>query len=232
MGAEAARHARAPGAEPFHPDVDHGRGVEVEDLAHDEAADDRDAERLPQFRAVAVTQGQGHRTEQGRHGGHHDRAETQQAGPVDRVLRARPGPALVLDREIDHEDGVLLHDADEQDDADERHDREIGARDEQGQDRAAAGRGQRGDDRERMDEALVQDAEHEIDGHQGGQDQEGLVGEGGLEGLRRALETAVDGGGDADPLQGGLDGAGGGGERGARGEIEGHGRARRTGPDG
>ena len=65
-------------------------------------------------------------------------------------------------------------------------------RDEQRKDRTAPGRGQRGDDRERMDEAFIQDAEHEIDGHQRSQNQEGLVGEGGLEYLRRALEAAMD----------------------------------------
>ena len=131
---------------------------------------------------------------------------------MDGVFRPRAGPAPVLDREVDHEDGVLLHDADEQDDANEGHNGEVRAREEQGENGAASGRGQGGDDRERVDETFIQNAEHEIDGHQGREDQEGLVGEGGLEGLRGALETPMDRAGDANPQEGVFDGAGGGGE--------------------
>ena len=43
-----------------------------------------------------------------------------------------------------------------------------------------------------MDVALVEDAEHEVDGEQRGQDEHGLAAERRLEGLRRALEAAVD----------------------------------------
>ena len=47
----------------------------------------------------------------------------------------------------------------------------------QRQQRADAGRGQRRQDRERVDEALVEHAQHDVDGDDGGQDQPGLAGE-------------------------------------------------------
>ena len=87
----------------------------------------------------------------------------------------------------------FLHDADEQDDADQRDDAELGVRDHQRQKRAHAGRGQRGDDGDGVDVALVEHAQHDVDGDQRGQDQERLVGQRGLEGRGRALEAGVDG---------------------------------------
>ena len=60
------------------------------------------------------------------------------------------------------------------------------------QQRADAGRRQRRENRDRMNVALVEHAEHDVDGEQRGQDQDRLVRERILEGLRGALETAVD----------------------------------------
>ena len=75
---------------------------------------------------------------------------------------------------------------------------EIGAAEQQRQDRADARRGQGREDRERVDVALVQHAEHDVDGDQRGQDQQRLVGQRGPEGLRRALEAGLDAGRQAD----------------------------------
>ena len=61
---------------------------------------------------------------------------------------------------------------------------------EQSRERSDTGRGQRRQDGERLDEALVEHPEHDIDGDESGGDQKRLRGERGLEGLRRALETA------------------------------------------
>ena len=58
-----------------------------------------------------------------------------------------------------------------------------------------------------MDVALVEHAEHDVHGDDGRQDQERLVGEGGLERLGGPLEAGVDGGGQADLALGLLDGA-------------------------
>ena len=78
---------------------------------------------------------------------------------------------LRLDREVDHHDRVLLHDADQHDDADEGVDAQVLLEDHQRQQRAEPGERQARQDRERVDEALVQDAEHEVD-HQDREDQQ------------------------------------------------------------
>ena len=83
--------------------------------------------------------------------------------------------ALGVQREVDHHDGVFLDDADQQDDADERDDAEVGAAEHQREQRADAGRRQRREDRDRVDVALIEHAEHDVDRHQGGQDEERLV---------------------------------------------------------
>ena len=129
-GVEAAG---GPEAEAVEIEIDDRRGEEREHLADDQAADDGDAERAAQFGAGAGAERQGQAAEQRRHGGHHDGAEAQQAGLVDRVLgRSCAVVALGLEGEVDHHDGVLLDDADEQDDADQGDDAEIGAGEQQG----------------------------------------------------------------------------------------------------
>ena len=55
-----------------------------------------------------------------RHRRHHDRAEAQQARLADRVQRRLAVAAFGGDGEVHHHDAVLLHDADQQDHADQR----------------------------------------------------------------------------------------------------------------
>ena len=57
--------------------------------------------------------------------------------------------ALGLQREVDHHDAVLLHDADQQDDADDGDHAQILPEEHQRQQRAHAGRRQRGENRDR-----------------------------------------------------------------------------------
>ena len=78
---------------------------------------------------------------------------------------------LGLDGEVDHHDRVLLHDADQHDDADEGVDAEVQLEDHQREQRAEPGEGQARENGERVDEALVQNAEHQVD-HQDGEDQQ------------------------------------------------------------
>jgi hypothetical protein len=104
----------------------HRRGVEGEDLAEDQAADDGDAQRLAQLGAVAAADGERDRAEERRQGGHQDRPEAQQAGVVDGVAGAFAEAAHALEGDVDHHDGVLLDDADEQDHADHRDQAELG----------------------------------------------------------------------------------------------------------
>ena len=174
----ARRRAPAqPRAQPLHVEIDHRRGVEREQLAEQQAADDGDAERIAQLRAGAAFQRQRQRAEQRGQRRHHDRAEAQQGRLHDRLLGRQTLVALGLDREVDHQNRVLLHDAHQQHDADQRDHRQVVAEQHQRQQRADAGRGQGGENGERMDEAFVQHAEHDVDGDGGGQDQPGLAGQ-------------------------------------------------------
>ena len=55
--------------------------------------------------------------------------ETQQARLIDRFDRPPAFLALRFQRKVDHHDGVLLHDTDQQNDSDQRDDAEITMRD-------------------------------------------------------------------------------------------------------
>ena len=113
---------------------------------------------------MPVPSASGNAAEQRRHRRHHDRAEAQQARLVDRLLGRLALLALRLEREVDHHDRVLLHDADQQDDADQRDRRSRSLPVEhQREDRAHAGRRQRRENRERVDVALVEHAQHDVD---------------------------------------------------------------------
>ena len=113
--------------------------------------------------------------------------------------------ALGVEGEVDHHDRVLLDDADEQHDADERHDAEVLAGDHQRRERADASRRQGRQDRQWVDVALVQDAEHDVDGDDRREDQRALVGQRCLEGACRSLEFGADGLGQTNLASGRLD---------------------------
>src|SRR3954453_439961 len=74
--------------------IDHRRGVERQQLAEQQAADDRDAERKTQFRTGAAFQRQRQRAEQGGKRRHHDRADPQEARPITGVARRHAAAAL------------------------------------------------------------------------------------------------------------------------------------------
>ena len=84
---------------------------------------------MAQLRADAGAEHQRQRAEHRRHRRHQDRPEAQQAGLIDRLARRHAFVALRLEREVDHHDRVLLHDADQQHDADDADDVEAGAGD-------------------------------------------------------------------------------------------------------
>ena len=79
-------------------------------------------------------------------------------GFVDGVLGALAFAAFGLECEVDYQDGVLLHDADEQDDTDHGNDTEVVAGEHEGEQRADAGGGERGEDGEGLHQALVEHA--------------------------------------------------------------------------
>src|SRR5436309_2109656 len=88
------------------------------------------------------------------------------------------------------------------------------------------GRRVEGEDGERVDVALVEDAEHDVDGHERGEDQEWLARKRGLEGLGGALEARADARGESDLARRALDGGDGVAEGDAGGEVEGEGDGR------
>ena len=109
---------------------------------------------------------------------------------MDGLVRRQSVIAFRLQREVHHHDAVLLDDADQQDDADQRDHAQVVAAGHQDQQRADAGRWQRRQDRQRVDVALVQQTQHDVDGDQRRGDQPRLRRERIAERLRRALEGA------------------------------------------
>jgi hypothetical protein len=186
----------------------------------------RDAEGMAQLRAGAGAEHQRQRAEQRGQRRHHDRAEAQQRRLEDRLARRLAALALGVERKVDHHDRVLLDDADEQHDADDADDAEIAAVDDQRQQRADAGRRQGRQDGDGMDVALVEHAQHDIDGDDRRQDEQQLVGERRLEGEGGALERGENAVGHADLQLGLLDGVDRRTKRGARRQVERNGRRR------
>jgi PAS domain-containing protein len=70
-------------------------------------------------------------------------------------------------REIDHHDGVFLHDADEQNDPDDGNHVQVDLEQHQRQHGADTGRRHRRDDGQRMYQTLIEHAEHDVDRQQG-----------------------------------------------------------------
>ena len=123
-------------------EVDDRRRVQRQELAQQQAADDGHAERPAQFRPGAGTERQRQRAQQGGHGRHHDRPIAQPARLTDGFLGRASLVAFGVQREVHHHDGVLLHDADQQDDADQRDQIQVLAAQHQGKQRAHARRRQ------------------------------------------------------------------------------------------
>ena len=114
---------------------------------------------------------QGNAAKQRGHGGHHDGTEAQKAGLVDGFFRRLALLTLGFQGKVDHHDRVLLHNTDQQDDADQRDDAEVCTGQLQSEQRAHAGRWQRGQDGDGVDVAFVQHAQDDVHGDQRGQDE-------------------------------------------------------------
>ena len=104
---------------------------------------------------------------------------------------------------------------------------EIAAVDHQRQQRSDTGRRQGRKDRDRVDKALVEHAQHDVHRDDRRDDQDELVAECRLKRQRRALEDGDHAGRHTDFLLGLLDRVDGLAERGARRQIERHGRRRK-----
>src|SRR5262249_36191238 len=106
--------------------VDDWCRVQRQQLAKNQAPDNRDAQWPPQLRSGPHAECQRQATQQRRHGGHDDGAEPQQTGLEDGGLWALALVAFGLEGEVDHHDGVLFHDTDEQNDTNHGDDAQIG----------------------------------------------------------------------------------------------------------
>ena len=83
-----------------------------------------------------------------------------------------PLRALHLERHVDHHNGVLLYQPDQQDDADRPNHVEFVVRQQQGQQCAHAGRRNRRENRDGMNVALIEHAQHDVNRNQGGNNQD------------------------------------------------------------
>jgi len=180
-----------PGLQPVKVDINDRRRIEGENLRKSQTPDDGVAERLAKLRADSATQHHRYATKQRRHRGHQDRPKAQHAGLVDRFLRRQTLAMLDLLGKIDQHDAVFLDDADEQDDADNRDHGQIVVNRHQQQQRAEAGRRQGRDDGDRVDHALVEHAEDEVDHEQRCGYQDRRARQGRLEGLGVTLKARL-----------------------------------------
>src|ERR1700712_179329 len=140
-------------------EINYRRGEKRERLRHDQTTHNRDPQRTPEFRPRAPAEHQWQRAEKRGHGRHQDGPETQQTRLIDSLARRFALLALGFKREVDHHDGVFLHDPDQQHNANDPDDVQIVPGNHQRKQRADAGGGQRGKNRDWMDEALVQHAQ-------------------------------------------------------------------------
>ena len=164
--------------------------IQRQHLGDEQAADDREAERAARLGTGAVAHRDRQRADQRRHRRHHDRPEAHQARFADRLGRRHPLLPLRRHGEVDHHDAVLLDQPDQHDDADEGVEVQLGAEHHQRQQRAEAGRGQPRQNGQRLGEAFVEDAQHDVDHHDGHQQDDAEALERVLEHLGGALEAA------------------------------------------
>ena len=110
--------ASPPFAKAVEIEVNHRRGVECERLTKDEAADDCYAEWPAQLGPDTVRNNEWQRPEECSDCGHQDWAETQEARLINSFARPHAFRALRLEREVHHQNRVLLYDSDKQQEPD------------------------------------------------------------------------------------------------------------------
>src|SRR5690348_11429253 len=183
--------AAEPELETIHVEINDGCGEESQKLAENEAADDGDTERATEFGAGAMAEGERERAEERCHGGHENWPETQQARLVNGFDGREAFLRFRLHGEVNHEDGVFLDDADEQNNADQCDEREFGFEKHHGEERADSGGRKRGKNGDGMNKTFIEDAENDVDRCESRDDKNQNGGLRILEGLRGALKTAM-----------------------------------------
>src|SRR5665213_1296394 len=212
---------------PVHEDIYDRCRVQRQRLADNQSADHGDAKRPPQFRSRAGTEGQRQAAQQRRHGGHHNRTKTKQTGLINRVHGVLPFIALRLQRKIDHHDAVLLDDADEKNNANERNHAQILVKQHQSQNRPDAGGRKSGKNGDGVNITFIENTQNNINRNQGRQDEQGFVGERGLERGGGAFKRRHNGGRHVKILLRAIHFFNRLSERGVRRKIEGNGDARK-----
>ena len=173
-------------------DIDDRRRVERQDLAYEQAPNHRDAKGPAQFRADAASKREWDSAKQSRHGRHHDGTKAEQACLIDGVRGVQPPMALCVQRKVDHHNAILLHDADQQNKADDRDHAQVLMKEEQRKEGSYTRRGQRGENGDGVNEALVKYAEDNVDRNQRGKDQQRHIRERVAKGCRRSLKISLE----------------------------------------
>src|SRR5450759_4548120 len=97
------------------------------------------AQRMAQLRSDSGTDHQWKRTKQGGHSRHHNRPEAQQACLIYGFARRLAFFALSIKGKVNHHNGILLHDADEQDDTYDTDDAQVASGNHEREQRADPG---------------------------------------------------------------------------------------------
>ena len=176
----------------FQIQIDYRRDVERQELADQQAPDYGEAQRLAGFGAFPVSQSDGQRSKERSYRCHHDGPEPQQAALPDGVVRADT-LFLGVNGEVDHHDRILFNYTEQHDDTDEGVEVKLLAEDVQRQQCSEDGGGQAGENRDRMDEALIENAQHNVNYEYGDEQQDRQILERTLELLHGALESSADG---------------------------------------
>src|SRR5438093_13045846 len=162
--------------EPIECQIDNWCRVQRKNLAEQQATDDGDAERPPQLIAGAAAECEGQSREERGDWRHHDRPETQQACLVDRVNRSLSFLSLRLEREVDHHDAVLLHDTDQEDDADQRNNIHLLPKQQQRKKSSYTCGWQCRKDRDRVNVTFIEHTEHDVHGYKRRKNQKRNIG--------------------------------------------------------
>jgi len=99
---------------------------------------------------------------QGLHGCHHDQSEKNDVPLANRIHWRHAFSALGLQGEVDHHNRILLDDPDQHDDADKGIEVQVLAKDHQGDQCSEICGRQSGENRQRVNIALIEDAEHDV----------------------------------------------------------------------
>src|SRR5689334_1435422 len=181
---------------------------------------------MTQLRTSTATKCKRQSSEQCSERGHQDRSKAQQTRLINRFLWRLSTFSLRLERKVDHHDGVFLHNADQKNDSNKRDDTKLHVEDEQRQNRAYTGRRQCRKNRYRVDVALIEHSQNDVNGNKSSQHQIRLIGKRTAENCGSTLKARMHAGRYPNLGFGSFDRLGCCSQRSARSKIEGNCRYR------